>query len=78
MNQFILEKNLDFQSQFEEGRSSITQQGRMSSASLLAGTEPNFSSDMTVQPPVRKDLLLSSYQWGRGYVAHVDEDMKML
>lgn len=24
------------------------------------------SLDMTVQPPVRKDLLLPSYQWGRG------------
>lgn len=58
--------NPDFPSWFERCRSSFSQQGRLSSASLPAGTEPNFSSDMTVQPLVRKDLLLSLYQWGRG------------
>lgn len=59
-----LKKKSDFQFWFEEIEKKL-HPARMV-ASLPAGTEPNFSSDMTVQPPVRRDLLLSSYQWGRG------------
>lgn len=61
---FLKKKKSDFQFWFEEIEKKL-HPARMV-ASLPAGTEPNFSSDMTVQPPVRRDLLLSSYQWGRG------------
>lgn len=67
---------LDFQSWFEQCRSYFTQQGRLSTAFLLAGMEPKRRHDSSASSEKRPSVALISV--GERCAARADEDMKML